>query len=750
MCPSYRPARSFFRWMALLATVSLVASLSLLSSTSRADLVPPQAEVTNCTPKIIDSSEGGEITGSSCDDLIVADAETESIDGGAGNDVVFGDAGVDDIDGGLGDDTLYANGANIVFGGPNDDVIYGDDLPEPGTAAAQDLSVALHSIKSKKGTRSVNRALRIAHSRGVHLHLIGTPTTGDDVLIGEQGNDTINGLAGNDRIYGNIGDDDLSGSYGADLLAGGHGADYVYGQDGADTVRGDGSVDHLYGNDGTDDTISFASAATPGFTVSLPESYTGFPSSTGERGVYVSLASGNAYNGSAADGGGNDSPPNGQISGFENVIGSPYSDYIEGDSGPNTIDGGGGSDVIKGFAGDDAIFGMGGGDNLMGNDGPDTINGGPGVDYCVNADTTSVCNEAGASSSAVTVRDSGKVAVGFIARQRTGGYPTKYLELYLKGSTSADTVNVTYTSISGSPDTVKFQLSGGSFDTDESEETEDCDYTNANSSPKRVVCSFSQVLDMINIYGGGNGDTLTLASTGIPMGTNVILMGGDGGDTINGSDTGYDVLVDGIGNDTLNAGAKDDELINSDGLDHIYGEEGSDLLQTSTLCDGDVIGGGSGAGEWNTASWAQLTDDYPNGVGVNLADGSFGNRSSSGPSCSSGLGTVSNIDGLEGSKFRDGLTGGGGNNTLLGRNMGDWLNGGAGNDTLTGWTQPNDQADSDDNDEFTGGDGNDTIYARDDVGDVSVSCGAGNDSAQLDYSAVDDFTPTGCESAPRG
>jgi Ca2+-binding RTX toxin-like protein len=721
-------------------------------ASSAAGILPMASETSNCQPQLVAGEPVADVKGTQCDDVIVADAATVSISGLGGNDLIIGSPTLQSIEGDAGDDTIYANGAVEVYGGADDDSMYGDALPDPGSKAGATLRQALEPFAKYLPSKALEVAINGASSGGATANLIGTPTGGPDVLIGEQGNDTIDGLGGDDRIYGNIGDDVLFGSDGGDLVAGGHGADELHGNDGNDTVRGDGTVDDLFGGPGTD-VVSFASAVTPGFTNALPVDYTGtpytgFPSSTGERGVYVDLVNQVAYNGLAGDGGGNDVAPFGTVETFEDVVGSPFADYIVGTDSANVIDGGGGSDIIRGLAGDDTLFGQAGGDHIDGGANTNSITGGPGTDYCLNGASYFGCNESGSALATVVPRhDSTKVDVGFVAPQRTGSHPTDYLELYATGGSATDNLTATYTYNASTPDTVKFELSSGSFDTDSSEETADCDYTYANASPKRVTCTFDQILDMVNISGLAGDDDLILSATGFPLGTNVILLGGNGADLLQGSDTGYDMLVDGPGNDVLQGFDKDDGLINNQGTDELYGGVGSDLLLSTTICEGDTIGGGGTSGQVNDASWAQLSDSFPNGVGANLSSGTFGNRSGSGPTCtpSSLVGSLAGITALEGSKFRDGLTGDAGPNTLLGRNAGDWLTGSDGNDIMTGWTKRTDTADADDNDDFSAGSGNDTIYGRDDVGDVAVACGAGNDSAELDLSNVDAFTPSDCD-----
>lgn len=213
------------------------------------------------------------------------------------------------------------------------------------------------------------------------------------------------------QISGGVGDDYLNGGNGNDLLAGGNGNDNALGEAGNDLIRGDtvrdnrntyqangddSEPDGLHGGSGID-TISFATAVTPGFrdedfSVNL-SLYPGFPAEDQERGVYVSLSDGIAHNGVDRYGGGKDIVQN-----FENVIGSAFSDFIQGSSSNNVLVGSGGADVLLGGPGSDVLYGGAESDHLDGQGEPpgensvgDELDGGTGnysnsSNYCTNAE----------------------------------------------------------------------------------------------------------------------------------------------------------------------------------------------------------------------------------------------------------------------------------------------------------------------------------------------------------------------------
>ncbi|MDB5471670.1 MAG: hypothetical protein JWR84_3230 [Caulobacter sp.] len=66
--------------------------------------------------------------------------------------------------------------------------------------------------------------------------MAGTPTAGDDNIVGTAGKDTIDALGGNDTIDGLGGNDILKGSAGDDIITGGLGNDTLYGLAGNDTA----------------------------------------------------------------------------------------------------------------------------------------------------------------------------------------------------------------------------------------------------------------------------------------------------------------------------------------------------------------------------------------------------------------------------------------------------------------------------------------------------------------------------------
>jgi Ca2+-binding RTX toxin-like protein len=207
-----------------------------------------------------------------------------------------------------------------------------------------------------------------------------------------------------------------------------------------------------------------------------------------------------------------------------------------------------------------------------------------------------------------------------------------------------------------------------------------------------------------SIFGNGLNDTL-LGDDG-----NDTITGGDGDDNINAGD-GQDVVDGGLGNDTILAGNGQDSIDGSSGNDSIDGGDGSDTLNGG---DGDdLINGAAGTdsidGQNNndTLFGGANNDTLAGGAGADSVDGQGGNDSVYGESVTGQVGAVVN----------DTVLGSAGNDTLTGADGNDLLNGGAGDDLLLGLNG---------NDSLIGGSGNDSIVGG--SGDDTGKGQTGNDT----------------------
>lgn len=656
-----------------LLALALIASLGMLEK--RADAASPCANGGVPNTATTESPDGSIVYGSQCGDVIVVTSpRAKRVMAGAGDDVIFANPDVEVVDGGEGDDVIYG------------------DLPEESTGEEASATGSAWAYRGPMASISITEkhceANKSCYGGDGSQELIGS--SGNDRIFGQRGNDVLYGNAGNDELFGGVGDESLiSGGAGNDLLSGGLGTDHLNGNAESDLVRGDGTTDTIEdtGSSGTD-TLSYATAVTPGFGGAV--SLTGFPSEaeSEERGVRVHLdgttcaGEYEACDNEARYGGGYD---NVSVSGFENVIGSPYADVIIGSSGPNRIDGGGGTDAIYGRGGNDELFGGPDGDYLNGEEGTDLIEGQGGVDNCVGE----TVNDCSGSAEAVSQRDRTKISVGY----QVTSLPTSlsWDELYLTGSAKVgaangnDHVKAVY-SLVGGTGYVTFTTEGesASFDTSTNAASANCTYTAAE-----VKCALPKPLDAITVAGMSGSDILTLE--GFPETTTPVLLGGEGNDQLTIGNGTEDMIVDGngSGNDTLSSGNYDDALINNEGADSLQGGNGNDLLLSASNCDGtasegDVLNGGEDGTAVNSASWAKLPEGAP-GVMADLREGRAGDTwSGTVPACSNGnkAMTLVNIDDLEGSSGADQLYGNGSDNNLLGRLGKDEIWGRAGADRI--------------------------------------------------------------------
>ncbi|WP_420405685.1 DUF4347 domain-containing protein [Nisaea sp.] len=172
-----------------------------------------------------------------------------------------------------------------------------------------------------------------------------------DTISGLGGNDTISALDGNDLIYGNDDNDTLYAGGGEDTLYGGAGNDFGYGQTGNDLIFGDAGNDGMSGADGNDTLYGG----------------TGNDTVVGSSGT--DLLFGDAGNDWMWGGKGNDV-----------VYGGAGTDTISGGSNDDTLYGGAGNDTISGFSDSDVLYGGDGNDYIRGGNQSDTLFGGAGDD----------------------------------------------------------------------------------------------------------------------------------------------------------------------------------------------------------------------------------------------------------------------------------------------------------------------------------------------------------------------------------
>ena len=208
-------------------------------------------------------------------------------------------------------------------------VAYDDDSPFALDAGSQ--SVLDSYLTYTNNTGSTQTFTIVFQQFGTNNFTAGTDFVANISVTDHSATGTA--APGNDVLTGGNGDDMIAGQAGNDTLSGGAGNDTLFGGSGNDTINGNAGID----------TASYADAASA---------------------VLVNLSLAGAQN---TGGAGTD-----LLQSIENLTGSPYADFLYGNTGYNQIRGG---------DGDDTIYGYGGNDTLRGEAGSDLLNGGGGNDF---------------------------------------------------------------------------------------------------------------------------------------------------------------------------------------------------------------------------------------------------------------------------------------------------------------------------------------------------------------------------------
>jgi Ca2+-binding RTX toxin-like protein len=288
------------------------------------------------------------IRGTEQGDLLTGDGNANVIEGGAGTDTLRGGGGNDTIFGGLGNDTMN--------GGAGDDLYIISLGSEHTVAEISDSGVAdinglgnLDEVRFTSTTAGDTLTL-FAGDIGIETIVIGTNVPGVGTVADYTATTALNvnasALSNNLyrssftfslNLYGNNGNNQLTGSAFND---------FINGINGDDTILGGNGDDYLLGGSGND-TLIF----------------------NDDSSVNASLLF------SRASGDGTD-----YVSEFENVIGTSFNDFLEGNDVANIIKGGGGNDFIQGMDGNDTLEGGSGNDTLFGYRDHDLMTGGFGND----------------------------------------------------------------------------------------------------------------------------------------------------------------------------------------------------------------------------------------------------------------------------------------------------------------------------------------------------------------------------------
>jgi Ca2+-binding RTX toxin-like protein len=535
-------------------------------------------------------------------------------------------------------------------------------------------------------------------SATVNTAPLSAANTSSATLDGGEGNDLLQGSLGNDTLTGGNGNDTASfatafsntaagvtvnlnlqggaqntGAAGTDTLTGIEnlvGSQYndtLTGDSGANIIEGGLGNDTLIGGAG-DDTASYASATT-GVTVSL------------------------ALQGAAQNtvGAGTDT-----LTGFQNLLGSAFSDSLTGDAAENVITGGAGDDTLNPGA------------NVGGS--VDLLDGG------IGTDTASFAGFAAAVTATLNGASDGTAALagGTIAALRsienlTGGDGADVLT----GDSNANLIE------GGLGDDVL--EGGGGIDTVSFRGATAATVDLSNLAAQATGYGNDTITGFENVRTGSGADNIT------GDGNDNIFFDGGGADTYNGaagadtvdySNATLKVTVN-LNTATAQAALNNDAIGGQNPVPATANGAAGDILTnienvTGSLTAANTINGGNSTANRIVGGAAA---DYliGNGLGDTLVGGA-GNDVIFGDYVNSFSTTVGIADGndvLEGGAGSDSLIGGAGNDILRGGDGDDTLVGGIGNATVTSGVAAlttvytNDGGD----DTFDGGDGTDTAYA---------------------------------------
>ncbi|EHK59128.1 calcium-binding protein [Allomesorhizobium alhagi] len=462
-----------------------------------------------------------------------------------GNDIIKGSDAREYIIGdvyGVGDNQMIG-GADLLWGGGGDDVIYGD-FAEIGTA--------------------------------------GKVTAGNDTIYGGAGDDRIYGdgtddtksTGGDDRLFGEAGNDNILGGTGNDLLDGGAGNDNLLGGAGNDTYVIDSASDIVfeYANEGIDTIRSYFG------NVTLKDNF--------ENLTFVGTGDFTGFG-----------------NGLDNTIrGGSGADNLNGLAGNDRLHGGVGDDMLFGDNGDDVLNGGSGADQLVGGNGFDTASyagSEQAVKVSLDGSVTAAGDAVGDTFNAIEGIEGtsfNDVLVGDAnANSLNGGAGNDTLN----GGAGADTMyggggddifvvaatgDKTIENAGGGTDTVRSYINwtlGANVERLELQGSGDLNGT-GNSLNNTLVGNSGA-----NVLSGGDG--------------NDYMVGGAGNDTLNGG-AGNDTLIGGAGRDSLNGGAGNDrfdfDLVSDSPAgpalrDSIVGgfSHGFDLIDLATIDANTLVAG---------------------------------------------------------------------------------------------------------------------------------------------------------------
>ncbi len=645
--------------------------------------------------------------------------------GNSGDNWLWGTGGGDTLDGRDGNDLLEAGvGANILTGGNGVDTVRLSDNVTPPLNVTVNLNLQGAAQDTGSGLMTLSGIENVTGTAGTDTL---TGDAGANTLAGAAGADTLEGGDGNDLLLGDgdirmvstqggsgpittienlathfsnatlIGDDTLDGGAGNDRLVGGGGNDRLSGGSGTNIVDGgDGEDRAVYGD------------ATEAVTVILNTGGNGFASTGG---------------GSLSD----------TLTSIEAVEGSNYGDFIRGSGGAEKLYGGDGADTVRGEAGDDIVSGGADGDFVRGGFGNDQVSGDAGNDYVHGGEGDDVIDGGDGFDRIAFSLQPTETQVGAsidlniqgIAQDTGHGMDTLISIEHASGTIFNDSIDGSAEDnwlwgqdgddvLLGNAGDDLIEVGTGNHTVDGGVDNDTLLFSIQSETPTNITFSLALqgseqafgagtvIASGFENLSGRDGDDFLTGDD-----QDNILAGGSGGDTLEGGEGADLLLGDGLygitgsngfsgeityeednaaaesnpafsGDDLMFGGDGDDRIVAGGGTDELYGEAGDDILEGgdgNDLMEGgdgaDVLQGGLGI---DTASYASATQ----GVTVNLTITAAQNTGGA------GVDTLSGVENLIGSDFKDTLIAGAGGSVLEGGLGDDILVTLAGTTTLNG------------------------------------------------------------------
>ena len=518
--------------------------------------------------------------------------------------------------------------------------------------------------------------------------VVGGPD-GNDSLVGGALGDTIRGGGGNDTIRGNGGADLLIGQLGADSIFGGAGGDTIQGNEGDDTVDGGAGADDIDGGDGDDsllggagnDTIvgmAGADVLRGGTDADDLRGGDGADSIFGDAGDDLLFG---GMGDDQLDGGADDDDLFGEA-GDDELQGATGDDSLEGGTGNDTLGGGDGDDTLLGELGDDVARGDGGSDIIEGNDGMDSLFGGAGDDTVDGGN-----HDDFVIGGSLTGIDGADVLRGGLGN-----------DLLIGDNGSVSGTFGAFTAMT------RGQSAGGN-DTIQGEEGDDTLFGGRADDALYGALETGAVTGTDNDLIFGDGGEVIVAG-GLTQRAFTRDEGGEGNDTLIG-EMGDDVMLGGLGADEMSGGSGADVALGDRGaVDYDLDGDDSDLdritdelseMQTLAASGGQfeevggVLVGGQNSGpdplDGDTITGGIGDDILVGGIDGDLVQGEIGEDLLFGDSAEIALvdGEVTlaeSVDPTEGGT--DQVEGGEDRDTILGGGLGDTLDGASGDDLIFG------------------------------------------------------------------